>query len=167
MKYSKSGTLSHIVSINNPKCLINLNDLILTEGYDGTEVVFNEDVTVLNMDCVEINNARNEENRNRNSSMDCAFAIKEEINESVEMLLIELRFNYKSLKNLKQDKLLSKVSGTTLVLGNSFSISNNYIFIFNSNLKAQARSWFFRKFPTIPRNYMVMDIFELKLNFFA
>jgi hypothetical protein len=167
MKYSKSETLSHIVSINNPECLITLNDLILTEGYDGTEVVFNEDVTVLDMDCVEINNARNEGNRNRYSSMDCAFAIKDEVNGNVKMLLVELRFNYKSLQNLKQDKLLSKVSGTTLALGNSVSISDNYIFIFNSNLKAQARSWFFRKFPTIPRNYMVMDIFELRTNVFA
>lgn len=100
MKYSKSETLLHIVSINNPECLIVLNDLLFTEGYDGTEVVFNEDVTALDMDCVEINNARNEGKRNRNSSMDCTFAIKDEVNGDVEMLLVELRFNYKSLQNL-------------------------------------------------------------------
>jgi hypothetical protein len=167
MKYSKSETLSHIVSTNNSGCLSIYQDLIITEGYDGSESVFDRDVIVLDMDCVEIKNALNEGNRNRNSSMDCAFAIKDETNGCVEILLVELRFNYKSLQNLKQDKLLSKVSGTTLALGNSVSISNNYIFIFNSNLKAQARSWFFRKFPTIPRNYSVMDIFELKTNFFT
>jgi hypothetical protein len=167
MKYSKSETLSHLVSTNNPGCLCIYQDLIITEGYDGSECVFDRDVIVLDMDCVEIKNAINEGNRNRNSSMDCAFAIKDDKNGNVEILLVELRFNYKSLQNLKQDKLLSKVSGTILALGNSVSISDNYIFIFNSNLKAQARSWFFRKFPTIPRNYTVMDIFELKTNFFS
>ena len=167
MKYSKPETLAHIVSINNPGCLTIFNDLIVTEGYDGAGNVFNDDVIVLDMDCVEINNARNDGNRNRNSSMDCTFAIKDEVNHSVEMLLVELRFNYQKLKKLKQQKLLDKVSGSTLALGTSVPISPTYIFIFKTNLKAQARSWFFRKFPTIPRNYVVMDILDLKACYFV
>lgn len=166
MNYSKPETLAHIVSVNNPGCLTIFNDLIVTEGYDGTGNIFNDDVIVLDMDCVEINNARDDGNRDRNSSMDCTFAIKD-VNHNVEMLLVELRFNYQKLKRLKQQKLLDKVSGSTLALGTSVPISSTYIFIFKTNLKAQARSWFFRKFPTIPRNYVVMDILDLKANYFV
>lgn len=166
MKYSKPETLAHVVSINNPGCLTVFNDLVVKEGYDGVGNVFNDDIIVLDMDCIEINNARNEGNRNRNSSMDCTFAIKDEVNNNVEMLLVELRFNYQKLKKLKQEKLLDKVSGSTLALGTSVPISTTYVFIFKTNLKEQARSWFFRRFPTIPRNYVVMDILDLKAIYF-
>lgn len=166
MKYSKPETLAHIVSVNNPGCLTVFNDLIVKEGYDGVGNVFNDDIIVLDMDCVEINNARNEGNRNRNSSMDCTFAIKDEVNNNVEMLLVELRFNYQKLKKLKQEKLLDKVSGSTLALGTSVPICTTYVFIFKTNLKEQARSWFFRRFPAIPRNYVVMDILDLKAIYF-
>ena len=80
---------------------------------------------MLDLDCVEINIARSE-HRPNNSSMDLCFVTTDDINDLVQ--LVELRFNYTELKNVKRTKLIDKVNGSTNVMGNSMSISNEYIF---------------------------------------
>jgi hypothetical protein len=99
--------------------------------------------------------------------MDCTFAIEIEETDSYEMLMVELRYNYLNLQNLTRTKLLDKVSGSTLALGNSVIISNIFIFIFTTALKEQARSRLFRMIPRVPNNYVVMDIYELKAQYFS
>ncbi|TAG54367.1 MAG: hypothetical protein EAZ27_09135 [Cytophagales bacterium] len=159
MQYSKLATLNHAVSVKNPACVTNFNDLIIKEGFEGSEIVFQNDVIVLDMDCVESKNANAEKGDNL-SSMDCTFAI--EINKiNVEMLMVEPRFNYKNLQNLDRKKLLDKVKGSTKALGNSEKINEKNVFIFNSYLKAQAKSRFSRMLPRIQDNYIAMDIFDL------
>lgn len=91
--------------------------------------------------------------------MDCSFAISDE--EIVNMLLVEFRFNYKNLANLPAGKLRDKVSGSFNLLGESPTIHNFYIFVFNNDLIQQAKSRFSRLNPRIPNNYIVMNIYEL------
>lgn len=164
MKYCKTLTLKHIESINKSECLKNFNNLIVQEGYDGLKKVFSKEIVVLDLDCVESKNAINEKRTNR-SSMDCTFAIKNEITGDFEMLLVELRFNYINMRNLTRIKLLDKVKGSTIALGNSVKINEYNIFIFKSDLKEQAKSRLFRMLPKIPNNYVVMDIFDLKASY--
>jgi hypothetical protein len=164
MKYSKSQTLNHMESVNKPECLKNLNDLIIKEGYDGVNNVFDNEVTILDLDCVESKNAMKERRTNR-SSMDCTFAIEDEITGNVEMLLVELRFNYVNMQNLTRRKLLDKVSGSRIALGSSVKINDDNIFIFKSELKEQAKSRLFRMLPKIPNNYLVMDMLDLKATY--
>lgn len=166
MKYSISQTLKHIESVNKPECLKNFNDMIVEEGYDGVVSVFDDNVIVLDLDCVESKNAIKERRTNR-SSMDCTFAIEDVETGNVEMLLVELRFNYVTMKNLTRTKLIDKVSGSTIALGNSIKINEENVFIFKSELKEQAKSRLFRMLPKIPSNYLVMDIFELKTTYFV
>ena len=97
--------------------------------------------------------------------MDCTFAIQISSNNDFEMLLIELRFNYISVRNLNRQKLLDKVSGSKNSLGNGTNISHRNIFVFNKALKEQAKNRLFRMLPKIPNNYEVMDIFELNNTF--
>jgi hypothetical protein len=166
MKYSKESTLKHSVSLNRTECLKAFNDLNIAEGYSGITDLFSSDVFVLDLDCVEAKIAA-DEHRIRRSSMDCTFAIEIEETDSYEMLMVELRYNYLNLQNLTRTKLLDKVSGSTLALGNSVIISNIFIFIFTTALKEQARSRLFRMIPRVPNNYVVMDIYELKAQYFS
>ncbi len=162
MKYSKIKTLTLSNSLNKSECLVNFNDLIINEGYTGV-LVFNETDIVLDMDCVELKIAQSE-HRVNNSSMDCAFVIDDESNE--EVLLVELRFNYKNMKNLDRNKLLKKVLGSTLAIDNSIPINNKYIFIFKKSLVQQAKNRLYRMMPKIPNNYLSMSIQELKTEYF-
>lgn len=166
MKYSKGLTLIHPASLNKPECIKAFNDLNITEGYSGPSDLFSSDIIVLDLDCVEAKISA-DEHRIRRSSMDCTFAIENEETNSNEMLMVELRYNYSNLQNLTRTKLLDKVSGSTLALGNSVIISNIFIFIFTTILKEQARSRLFRMLPKVPSNYIVMDIYELKEKYFS
>lgn len=91
--------------------------------------------------------------------MDTTFAISN--TSSIEMLLVELRFNYRNLSNLDRNELLGKVSGSINLLGNSVVINNNYIFIFQPNLIQQAINRLQRMNPRIPNNYIAMDLNQL------
>ena len=164
MKYNKIETINHIVSQNYPCCLKDFNQVILDEDNSLiTLPTLFSDVTVIDLDCIEIIKAKNE-GRNRASTMDCCFAISDASN--LEMLLVELRFNYQNLSNLNRNKLVDKVNGSIAILGNTVKISNSYVFIFQSNLVQQAKSRLQRMIPQIPNNYVVMDINHLITNYF-
>jgi hypothetical protein len=163
MLYSQGDTLNHKIAVAYKACLLDLDDLIHQEDNlsVGNVGQFNSSV-VIDLDSVEVLKAQAEV-RQQNSTMDCSFAIKDK---KTEMLLVEFRFNYSNLKNLNRNKLISKVSGSILLLGNSIPINSNYIFIFHKNLVAQATSRFFRMNPRIPTNYIVMDLDYLKATYF-
>ncbi len=161
MKYSRVETLNLAAQINKEECLEDLNKLILREGCSDTMPVFKKNEVVLDMDCVEYELATTE-GRTFNKSMDSAFVIVNDDGTAREIILVEFRFNYQSLKNLDKDDLLDKVSGSTNALKNTFSIHQRYIFIFNSNLKQQAINWLFRKYPRLPLSYIALDINDLK-----
>jgi len=164
MKYNKPQTENHSVSQLHPSCLKDLNQIILDED-DSLVVlptIFNN-TTVLDLDCVEIIDAKNER-RTRNRTMDCTFAISNPIN--TEMLLVELRFNYQNLSNLNRTVLIEKVAGSLLALGNTININSNYILIFQPHLVQQAINRLQRMNPQIPNNYIAMDLNQLINTYF-
>ena len=165
MKYSRSLTISHPTALEKPECLKNFNALNIEEGFNGLVDLFDDSVIVLDLDCVELKNAMRER-RNQNSSMDCVFAIHNEETGKSEMLLVELRYNYINMQNLTRKKLIDKDTFSRIVLGNSRFINSESIFIFHKDLKEQAKSRLFRMLPRVPSEYIVMDIYELKTQYF-
>lgn len=159
MKYNKVETKKHLVSQTYPCCVKDFNQIVLDEDDSLTTLpTFFTDVEVLDLDCVEIEKARNE-HRNQNRTMDTTFAISDAT--SLEMLLVELRFNYTNLANLNRIELLEKVAGSQLILGNSVKICGDYIFIFQPHLVQQAINRLQRMNPRIPNNYIAMDLTQL------
>lgn len=165
MKYNKTDTQNHIVSLAHESCLKDFNQIVLDED-DSISVLptyFINDEIVLDLDCVEVNLAKSS-GRNRNRTMDTAFVISN--TSKMEVLLVELRFNYQNLSNLNRIVLLEKVQGSILALGTSIAINGNYIFIFQPHLIQQAISRLQRMNPRIPNNYVAMDLARLIGNYF-
>ncbi|MCQ4142241.1 hypothetical protein [Chryseobacterium sp. EO14] len=156
MKYNKVETLKHVIAISYANCVKDYNQIVLDEddSINLLPTIF-DNVQVIDLDCVEKKLAGNER-RNQKSTMDTTFAISDSLR--LEMLLVELRFNYINLANLNRKKLLDKVAGSTSILGSSIKINNDYIFIFKSNLIEQAKNRLLRMNPVIPSNYIVMDL---------
>ncbi|MEO8238119.1 MAG: hypothetical protein ABI576_08415 [Flavobacterium sp.] len=164
MKYSKPKTASHIVARTYPSCLVDIDQLIFKDD-DSLLEIGNEfdNSNVIDLDGVEILRAQSEK-RNRKSTMDCTFAIIDD--SKTEMLLVEFRFNYENLKNLNRNKLVDKVECSREILGDSITINEDSIFIFQKTLKAQAESRLYRMYPRVPNNYVVMDLDDLKTHYF-
>jgi len=83
-------------------------------------------------------------------------------------MFVEFRFNYKSMKNLKAKDLRDKKKFSKKHV-NDFGYTNihqNYYYIFNPDLKAQARRYFRSLYPSMPNNFKPITISELKDNFF-
>lgn len=164
MKYNKEKTLDHIISKTFPCCVKDFNQVILDEDDNLNNIPsFFTDVLVIDLDCVEKNKAKTER-RIQCKTMDNTFAISNV--SSIEMLLVELRFNYRNLSNLDRNELLGKVSGSINLLGNSVVINDNFIFIFQPDLLQQAINRLQRMNPRIPNNYIAMDLNQLMSVYF-
>lgn len=166
MIYSKSETLVLADEINRNKCIKELNFLISKDGCSETMPFFVNEEIVLNMDCVE-GKLASEEKRSPNKSMDSAFIITNHDGNKKEILLVEFRFNYENMKNLDKYELFDKVTGSINALKKSKTkIKAKYIYIFEPNLKQQAIRRFRNMVPSMPLNYTVLDIHDLKSSYF-
>jgi len=166
MKYCQTTTENHPVSSKHFSCIENINLLLTNEGHIGTAVLFINDEVVLNLDCVEAIIALNDDDRERNKSMDFSFGIANDDKSIQLMVLAELKLNSLNPNHIRMDHLKEKVAGSILALTNSIHIYANYIFIFRTDRKEEARSRFFRMNPRIPNEYLVMDLAELHYTFF-
>lgn len=166
MTYSKEATITFSNSIGYSECLTDLNSLISNDGCVEKMPVFNDCCKVLNMDCVE-NKIAKLERRTNNKSMDSLFVARDE-NGTEEIVFVEYRFNYQSMKNLKIADLRGKKKFSTKNINNFgyTNIHSKFYYIFNSNLKAQARNYFKRQYPKMPNNFKPIDIMDLKNTFF-
>lgn len=163
MKYSQEETEKVAARINKTGCLEDLNILIERDGCTDVMPVFTKNEIVLNTDCVERVIAI-EENRNMNKSMDCIFVITDDNN--LESVLAEFKFNYEGVRNLKSSKLIEKVKGTSINLKiDSLHIHDNYFFVFDSNMKEQARNKFRRFNPRLDSNFIFTDLAGLTIFF--
>lgn len=166
MNYCISTTQNHPIAQAYPNCIQDFNTLLINEGYVSSTTLFDNSEVVLNLDAVEALIALAEDNRNRNSSMDFTFGIANKEATSRMMVLVELRLNYVNPNNLKREKLEDKVAGSLLALTSIIPIYPNFIFIFSSDKKEEARNRLFKMYPRIPSSYIVMDLQDLKTSFF-
>lgn len=167
MTYSKEATVNFSNKIGYSECLTEINSLIIKDGCAERMPFFDCDCNILNMDCVE-NKIAKAEKRTNNKSMDSLFIIINE-NGLEEIVFVEYRFNYQSMKNLKIADLKGKRKFSTKNIcdvGHT-NFHSKFYYIFNSNLKAQARRHFRSLYPKMPNNFKAIDISELKNIFFS
>lgn len=161
MKYFEHETNNLASYLDKVSCLSDLNQLILAEGCTEIMPFFLNNEIVIDMDCVERETALLE-NRLFRKSMDCAIICSLDKPVISEVVLIEFRFNYTSMRNINRNSLLDKVSGTISCLGSALYHSEKYYFVFNKNLKQQAIRRFRNMLPSLPTNYIVVDIDDLR-----
>lgn len=165
MKYCRITTENHPVSLTHIGCIEDINHLLVNEGHVGAAALFTNGEVVLNLDCVEALIALREA-RERSRSMDFSFGIANEDQSIRLIVLAELKLNHQNPNHVRREHLEEKVAGSILALTNAVHIYANYIFIFRSDKKEEAKSRFFRMNPRIPNEYLVMDLQELHYNFF-
>lgn len=148
-------------TINCSSCLISLNVLINKEGFDNVEQhIFPDEHLCVDMDNVEKILA-DIENRNRNKSMDSAYVLR-----TGDVVLVEYRFNYQNLRNLKSNTLiLKRTHSEQIVKKYNYSVHSNFYYVFNRNVIEQAKRRFYRFNPKLPQIYKAVDLQDLKLKF--
>lgn len=166
MKYSNEKTREMAKAIGFPKCLEDLNTIVSRDGCLVAMPYFTKMEIVIDMDCVESNIARSE-GRNNNKSMDSAFVTLDEDGSS-KIVFAEFRFNYKSMKNLRAKDLRGKkkYSLQNLKQLGELNFHDKFYYIFNDNLKEQARRYFRSLYPSMPNNFKPITIEEMKVAFF-
>jgi hypothetical protein len=164
MRYSREQTLTLSNHIKKDKCLEYSNDLLIREGYLDTMPVFDNDEIVLDMDCVEHQIIKGTGVGAR-KSMDCAFVITNADGTLNEILFVEFKFNVKNLKQIDKWYLLGKIAGSKGSLSPLTNIHHEYLFIFKSKLKEQARRKFYMMNPRMDE-LIARDIHELKELYF-
>lgn len=135
MKYSKEVTETHSLSCLHKDCLQLIADCLKAEG--GRGILFDHE-TCINLDKIE----KKQRKSKPQATMDLTMGIK---TASKEMLLVELRFNYKNPKNIGKQDILDKILHSKELLSDCI-IHSEYIFIFKENVKNQARNHFNRLF---------------------
>jgi hypothetical protein len=165
MKYCEQTTRGHEINQRtNGACLSSINEVIEKDDSTKTNLIFERDVIVINLDEAEKVISRGQQCK-PSKSMDICFGLtNKEFNLSI--LLVEFRFNYRNMRNLDKSELDGKLQGSKKLLGESISIKDEYIFIFQKDLQQQAKSRLQRMNPRVPSNYVVMNIYELKNKYF-
>lgn len=164
MKYCHKTTTTH--SKIHSSCIVDINDLIIKEGYIGINPLFTNTEVVINLDAAEALESAAVGRKEKNKSMDMAFGISNYASTKRQMLLVELKFNVTDLYALKKTDLEEKVAGSSLILLNEPSIYQQFIFIFKTEHLQEAISRLFRMVPRIDSKYVALDINLLKANFF-
>ena len=158
--YCKTTTESHPLSLKHKDCLKGINEIIFQEG--GKKNIFEHHQTALDLDDIEVKLKYPE----RRSTMDMSFGISVDT-KNPKMVLVDLKFNHKSAKTLGKYDLESKINGSLDLLSRDIQILGEYYFIFNDNLKNEARSHFNRLFAGHPNcKYIPLKLTELKKMFF-
>ncbi len=165
MIYSKKATISAANSMSFRKCITNYEMLVRKEGCVIAYPIFLSNELVIDMDCAESITAKIAK-RTNNKSMDSAFIALNGFSELV--VLVELRFNYKSMNNLRAKDLKAKKQFTSKIFSdNGFNnFHNQCYYIFDDNLKEQARRHFRNLHPSMPSSFKPLKIEELKDLFF-
>lgn len=148
MKYSKTLTEAHPLCCQYKECLQPLSHCMKTEG--GKGLLFCNEETCLNLDKLEKVLSK----KILQATMDLTIGLSSN-QKSIQMLLVELRFNYRNPKNIGKQEIIDKITHSKeLLVGNT--IYPEYIFIFNDNVYNQARNHFFRLFNAKKTNCRIM-----------
>lgn len=157
MKYCKDTTCKHELAQMYPHCLQEISSYMKKEGGKGNLFVKQE--LCINIDEVE----RKNPNANKEATMDMSIGVNFD-NYKHYMLLVELRFNYKSPKNISETNIRNKITHSKeLVKG---TIVPNYIFLFPKQCKNEARAHFNRIFKGKKVSCTIMDEEEFYNHYF-
>jgi len=132
--YCVLTTKAHCISKCHPDCIEKIDTVCKNDGAKHTPF---ENEICLNLDKVEINQAKFEK-RDRRKTMDFSLGLKHSDYNQNRFLLVELRLRYKNVNNLSQNELKLKIDNSRNILGNNPVIINHYYFVFPSQLKHQA-----------------------------
>lgn len=162
MKYCLERTNYFANQIKYSNCIVDLNLFICREGCTENMPLFLNNEVAVDLDQVEKSVARNE-SRQQNKSMDSAFIVKNESNNE-SIVLVEFRFNYQSMKNLKAKDLRGKKKFSSKLIKEMgyTNIHTDFYYVFDSNLKEQARRYFRSLYPHIPNKFKPVTIGDIK-----
>ena len=124
------------------QCKNSLNDISIRDY--GAGHYFDARIECLDMDTYETAIC----NGQPDSTVDAAIGIADCNNKQTNnfrLLLVELRLDYKSARNLSKSKLESKVSHTKALLGAEVPINKESIYVFSDNVAEQARHWIYSR----------------------
>ena len=161
MKYCKSTTESHPLSLRYPQHLRRINNII--EEEHGTIFPFNQEVA-LNLD--KVKNESDDTNIKRLKSVDFVFCIKEQSQEF--SVLVELKLDCKNPRNLSEGELRDKIKDSKLLLfGSGIAVHSEYIFVFNDVFFAKEEFKRVISAKLMSSKGKVVNISELNQNFFV
>lgn len=162
MKYCKTTTENHPLSIRNSDCLEQIGQIVIREG--GGKNTFASEQTALNLDLVE----RHITPAQPRATMDFTFGISCN-QKNPFMVLAELKFRHKkSPKTISRRDLEDKVNGSISLLDRDITILGEYYFVFKDNIKEQARHHFRSIFSGRPGlTYIPLKLEELQSRFFS
>ncbi len=161
LTYCSTTTNNHKIASICPQCVQKINAVCIKDGAKHT--CFTNEVC-LNIDDFETFLAQHEK-RDKQKTMDFSFGVNIENRNEQKMILVELRLNYTNWRNISKKELDDKINHSKVILGHSPIISNQYYFVFKSDLKQQAHNHLRRLY--LNRNFVFgVDLNELKNNFF-
>lgn len=105
-----------------------------------------------------------------NNTMDAVIGIcscrNDRLKISPRLLLIELRMNYKNIRNLSVSEINEKVDYTKMLLGAEIPLEKIHYFIYDRSISEQAKRWFRSKVNegTIPQHYVVWSVDDFGAN---
>ncbi|GAA4467327.1 hypothetical protein GCM10023093_23040 [Nemorincola caseinilytica] len=148
-KYCPKTTSESFLVVALSRCLLSFDDAISKNDENNKIALpqFIKGETVIDMDLVEADQAF-QQGRDRNRSMDLAFAVEDVDSSERCLVLVELKLNHIDVRrNLKQIELENKIAGSLLVLKNGIAIYPTFFFIFADDLIQQAINKLFRFYP--------------------
>ena len=103
---------------------------------------FSTDVDGIDLDQYEVDRAI----ANRDMTMDALVGVADYANNRAinsRLLILELRMDYDSTKNLRHSNLLRKISHSRAARGTSVRVEEENVFVFRRDVAEQAKKWMF------------------------
>lgn len=133
--------------------LVNFNALVKHEG--GPANAFPDAMRCIDLDAYE----KGLKKGIHNPTVDAVIGVFS--GKISELVLVELRLNYKNADNLSPTKLEEKVSCSKNILSGCGKLHAMVYFVFNHRVQSQARSWFARLKWGGKKNFKPITIPEL------
>ncbi len=160
LNYCIETTKNHPIVLLHKDCIQNIHDVCLKDGAKRTG--FTTEVCI-NIDAIEAADAKKNK-KQRERTMDFCFGVKSK-NNKPNMVLVELRLNYKKVVNLDKKELDEKITHSKDILGHSPIILNKYYFVFQTNIRQQA-VYYLRRLYINKNDVLGIDLDELQAIYF-
>lgn len=162
MKYNRKQTLNHQVVKKYDSCIENISATSKRDGCLKKDAFGSED-DIINVDKLETSICQKTK-KQKEKTVDIAFVATSE-NEKSKTILVELRCNYKNLRNLSESEILEKIKHSKQILGSVPVFFFATFLIFNASRKNEAKQRIRRYFKH-KSTIEVLDIKDLKQKFF-